>query len=128
MRKFLPRASGRYNMHLNDLKANMQLPCDKPKRSERKVNDELTFVALNFFFDPKLFLFLKITSKDNHQADLLCSGPRTELWDSIMRSKVWEIGVDRLGVTRAKSSSFSHTVMRNFIWNLHANYMQYYFI
>ncbi|KAA0025751.1 hypothetical protein E6C27_scaffold653G00410 [Cucumis melo var. makuwa] len=68
----------------------MHLPCDELKRSERKVNDELTFVVLNFFFDPKLFLFLKNTSKENHQANLLCSGPRTEFWDSAMKREFFE--------------------------------------
>ncbi|TYK23079.1 hypothetical protein E5676_scaffold142G00570 [Cucumis melo var. makuwa] len=89
----------------------MHLPCDEPKRRERKVNDVLTFVDLNFFFGPKLLLFLKITSKDNHQADLLCSGPRTELWDSVIRREfLREMRVNRLGVILEKTSSFSHLV------------------
>ena len=40
-------------MHLNDLEVNMHIPCDELKQRERKVNDVLTFVVLNFFFGPK---------------------------------------------------------------------------
>ena len=94
-------------MHLNDLEVNIHLLCDEPKRRERKVNYVHTFVVLNFFFSPKLLLFLKITSKDNRQADLLCSGPRTELWDSVMRREFWrEMGVNGLGIFQSKNSYF----------------------
>ena len=37
-------------MHLNDLEINMLQLNDRPKQTIEKVNDELTFVVLNFFF------------------------------------------------------------------------------
>ena len=43
-------------MHLNNLEINMLQLNERPKQRIEKVNDELTFVVLNFFFVQKLLL------------------------------------------------------------------------